>query len=113
LAFRTNGSGPFTPGTVPPVTADRNSPGGDVVGFSFSPPDGAKILPGTTSNVLIISTNATFFTAGNASVIDGGVTTVASFEPASGVPEPASFALIGGGLLALVGIRRKMKTRRP
>jgi hypothetical protein len=110
LAFRTNGSGPFTPGTVPPVTGDRNSPGGDVIGFSFNPPDSAKILPGTTSNVLIISTNALFFQPGNASVIDGGVTTVASFQP--GVPEPASIALVGFGLLALGGLRLRTKTRR-
>ena len=81
LAFRTNGSGPFTPGTVPPVTADRNSPGGNVIGWSFLPPDSAKILPGTTSNVLIISTNATNFKAGNAAVIDGSTVTVASFQP--------------------------------
>jgi hypothetical protein len=82
LAFRTNGSGPFTPGTVPPITADRNSPGGNVIGFSFFPPDSAKIEPGTTSNVLIISTNATNFAAGNAALIDGSTATVASFKPA-------------------------------
>jgi hypothetical protein len=60
---------------------------------------------GETSPVLVISTNAMLFTAGNASVIDGGVTTVAAFEPAA-VPGPASLLLLGGGLLALGGVRR-------
>jgi hypothetical protein len=77
-----------------------------VVGFSFIPPDSSKIQPGQTSNVLVISTNAMNFKAGNASVIDGGVTTVSSFEPASGVPEPASLLLIGGGFVALAFVRR-------
>jgi hypothetical protein len=112
LGFRVDGStlpgGIFIDGAVAPVTGDRNSVG-DVVGFSFQPPDSAKIQPGQTSNVLVISTDATRFTAGNASVIDGGVTTVASFEPAVGpskIPEPASIILLGGGLLALGGFRR-------
>jgi hypothetical protein len=113
LAFRTDGSlgaaAGFSDGTVPPVTADRNSPAGDVIGFSFFPPDSSKLLPGTTSNVLIISTNATFFTTGHASVIDGGVTTVNAFQPSTGVPEPASFALIGFGLLGIGYMNRRLK----
>src|SRR5216684_4874768 len=80
---------------------DRNAGVGNVIGFSFNPPDSAKIQPGQTSFVLAISTDATNFTTGTASVIDGGVTTVASFQPTSGVPEPASLALLGGGLVLL------------
>lgn len=95
----------FSNGTVMPQTADRDNTG-SVIGFSFTPPPSSKILPGTTSAVLVISTLATSFTAGNAEVIDGGTQTVASFQPTSAVPEPASFALFGGGLLALAGIRR-------
>jgi hypothetical protein len=106
-ATRGDAVGPFSAGTVFPITADRNS-NGNVVGFSFNPPDGAKIQPGQTSAILIVSTNATNFTDGFASVIDGGVTTVASFEPAgpATVPEPASLVLLGSGLLTLVAIRR-------
>ena len=74
-----------------------------------------EIKPGQVSSVLIISTNATNFTTGIASLIDGGTVTVASFEPttASSVPEPASFPLLCGGLVALIGIRSRAKTRRP
>jgi hypothetical protein len=110
--FRVDGAslfgGVFVNGTAIPITADRNSVG-DVVGFSFTPPQAGAIQPGQTSVVLVISTDATNFTAGNASVIDGGVTTVASFEPSGSVsrtPEPASFLLLGGGLVALISIRR-------
>src|ERR1700730_2029307 len=86
VGFRVDGStlagALFVNGTVAPFTADRNGGLGTTVGFSFSPPDGAKILPGLSSNVLVISTDATTFAAGNASVIDGGTQTVAAFQPA-------------------------------
>ena len=106
--FRIDGGGlggPFVNGTVAPVIADRNNVG-NVVGFSFNPPDSAKIQPGQTSFVLVISTDAKNFTSGNVSVIDGGVTTVASFQPmASTVPEPASLLLVIGGLIGFVARR--------
>jgi hypothetical protein len=81
-ATRGDAVGPFSAGTAFPITADHNGVG-DLVGFSFQPPDGAKIQPGQTSAILIISTNATNYTTGTTSVIDGGATTVNAFEPAN------------------------------
>jgi PEP-CTERM motif len=94
----------FVDGTVPPVFADRNM-SGNVNGFLFDLLDSTKIFPGTTSSVLIIATNATRYTMGNSEVIDGGTQTVPTWQPTS-IPEPGSMLLIGGGLLALAGIRR-------
>jgi len=111
VGYRTDGgtmlasSDPFVNGSVPPIFADRNAPG-DVVGFSFNQSDATKIQPGQTSNVLVISTNATAFKVGHSSVIDGGTVTIATYEPAASVPEPMSLLFLGGGLLALGSLRR-------
>lgn len=111
-AFRTDGGSLgtiFSNGVAAdaPVSADRDSSGA-VVGFNFVPtPPGTKIPPGVTTPVMIIGTNATAFTAGNAQVVDGGSATVAAFQPAAAsVPEPATFALLGFGVLGLVGVRK-------
>jgi hypothetical protein len=113
VGFRTDGGsllgGLFTNGTVPPVTADRGF-GGDVVGFNFQPPVSAEILPGQTSLVFVISTNATNFTSGNLSIIDGGVVTVSAFAPA--VPEPESIGLLAIGLLVLGAVHPRIHRRR-
>jgi len=71
--------GIFVDGTVTAVTADRDTSGDS-------------------------STDATDLTDDHESVIDDGETTEEENEPA--VPEPASLLLVGGGLLALDGVRR-------
>ena len=83
VAFRLDGStlsgAGFVNGSILPLTAERDT---SAVGFNFVPvPAGTKISPGTSTVILIISTNAVIFTPGNAEVIDGGAQTVASFRP--------------------------------
>ena len=103
-----NLDGVFADGTVPPITADLNATG-TVVGFNFNPPISDEIGPGETSNVLVVSTTATTYSNGNANISDGGVATVAAYQPGSPVPEPMSMLLFGGGLLALGGFSRLRK----
>jgi hypothetical protein len=114
LDFRTDAVGAFVAagaaGPGSPQEADTTFTG-DSIAYLFTPPDTDRIFPGTTSSLLVISTNATNFTAGLVSPHDGTGTDVAGFQPSSGVPEPGSLVLIGGGLLALAGVRRTIKRR--
>jgi hypothetical protein len=95
VAFRSDGSQVpgFVNGNVPPSSADRDA-SGSTVGFNFGP-----ILPNQRSRVVVISTDAPGFTTGQSSVDSSGPLT--TFQPAT--PEPASFMLLGCGLLAVAG----------
>lgn len=80
---------------------------GSVVGWNFnSQPGDLGILPGGSSAVLEIDTNAYGFLNGVISVIDGGTTDVKGFAPTA-VPEPASLMLFGSGLVGLGNFLRK------
>ncbi len=92
VGFRTDGStlvgAGFQDATDIPVTAD-SSPNGSDIGFSFFPPNAAppEIGPGMVSSVLVISTNATGWSAGSVFITDGGAgATVAAFEPVTTAP---------------------------
>jgi hypothetical protein len=87
------------PGAIAPVSVDRSSVAGGVVGFNYA--DGA-FLPGDGSVLLQIDTNATTFSPGTIGAIDAVTANGAGLAPA---PEPAYtglmlFGLFGAGLFA-------------
>lgn len=100
LGYRTDGStlpgGFFVDGSTVPVEADRDS-AGTAVGFTFYPGDSAKVHPGQTSRVFVISTDAVSFSAGSVTIVGGGGTTVAAFRPAIATAPPNPAGATGGG----------------
>jgi hypothetical protein len=112
MGYRLDGGslpgGIFDDGTVDPDVVDRDITG-IVNGFVFGPVPGDRVLSGLTSTVLVISTDATMYTVGNASIIDGGTATVAAFQPTA-IPEPSTallaFAGVGSILVSRL-LRRK------
>ena len=62
--------------------------------------------PGETTAILVIKTNAFNYTAGITGIIDGTTTNTPSYAPTA-APEPASMAMIGGGLILLASLRKR------
>ena len=86
---------------------------GGVVGFPFYGP-GSHVSPGSSSDSLVIQTNATAFGAGNVSLQDGSAGTGVGFAPkkVSAAPEPGSWALMLGGVALLGSMLRLERSRR-
>jgi len=84
-----------------------NRPSADVVGFNFLT---TPVLAGTNSALLFIKTDATAYTAGGVSMIDGTTVTIPAFAPTA-VPEPSSWALVvlSVAMATLVVRRRNSK----
>lgn len=100
IGYRTDGASlpggaGFVNGTVAPVAADRESTG-TAVGITFYAPDSSKVHPGQTSNVLVVSTNATHFGPGSATVVGGGGSTLNVFQPTLPPTAPVRQAAGGG-----------------
>jgi hypothetical protein len=82
--------------TEAPLTIDRGA-SGDVVGFNFQTLTiPSTFTAGTSSFNLVIETDAASYTSGTLGFTDGGTANVPGFAPA---PEPASYLLMGTGIL--------------
>jgi hypothetical protein len=87
---------------VDPTMGQRTSDGGTVQ-FIFQ----GGLLPGQSSDFLVVQTNAMNDAAGIISVQGGGAAQNIGLEPAAVTPEPSSLMLFGTGLLAAAGVARR------
>ena len=88
------------------TSVDYSTSGGGKVSFNFG---GTGIPEGGSSGFLEVTTNAKYFTFGNANVLDDGTAAVGGYQPSS-TPEASSmlpFGFVGMGLLGLIAARRK------
>jgi hypothetical protein len=97
------GYDPTSSGQIP-LTVNRNLLG-DAVAFNYTGTD--TVLPGQTTALLVIDTNALKYVPGTTSAQDGTAGFGFAYAPANAVPEPSSLAMLGSGVLAAAGFLRK------
>ena len=93
-------------GNVAPSRSTRD-PFGDVIGFSFLGDGVGFIMPGESSELLVVQTNATSYRTRIANVINGAVSNVNAFSPAGAItPEPTlALGAVAAGIV--FGRRRR------
>jgi len=93
-----------TGGQVAPTTITRSSDGGTIT-FMF----GTPVPPNEISDFLIVETNVTpfSFAAGFTKITGSDASTATGIGATAVSPEPASFVLLGSGLLGLAGAAKR------
>jgi hypothetical protein len=85
-----------------PALIDRLT--SDVVGYSFSGIGSGQILPGMTSALLVVQTDAAGWQQTTASIIDSGAITINTLGP--NIPEPATLGFLSLAAGAILMRRR-------
>lgn len=108
-SFMTDVDGPVLPYT-PNIDIVTRGVDGETVSFGYI---GDAILQGESSGTLWVQTNAPWYTNGGFSLIGADTATLVMYGPnrpvTNTVPEPASMALLGTGLVGLV-FRKKNRS---
>jgi hypothetical protein len=87
-----------------PLSVDRSTSGA-VIGFDYTGAD--NLLPGQSTALLVIETNAASYTDGFVTAQDGTSGSGPAFAPAPTVPEPSSLGMLGTGILIAGGMLKR------